>query len=113
MHSTAKKNYMRFLLILLISAMICGCSGQQDKLIGKYRAVNMGPKDSVAVTLELLADGKGFWSMEIDNAPFRWDLYQNRIRLHTKSGGVIEGTIDKYTILLTLPGMGLIHFQRS
>jgi hypothetical protein len=113
MHNGAINSYMRFILILLISALVCGCSNQQDKLLGKYKAVSIGSTDSVSASLELLADGKGFWSIETDNAPFRWDLHQNKIRLHTKSGGVIVGTLDNDTIQFSLPGMRLIHFQRN
>lgn len=104
--------YIKLGLIILIATLVCGCSSQQEKLVGTYNAVKTGSTDPVVASLEFLADGKGFWSIETDNAPFRWDLSQNRIRLHTKSGGVIQGTIDGDTIELTLPGMGLIRFNR-
>ena len=104
--------YIKLMLILLIITLVFGCSDQQEKLIGTYSAVDAGAIDPVAVSLELLADGKGFLSIETDNAPFRWDLYQNGIRLHTKSGVIIEGAIDHDTIQFILPVMGLNRFQR-
>ena len=100
------------MLILLIITLAWGCGSQQEKLVGTYTAVD-GGSEQVSASLELSADGKGLWSIKTDNAPFTWDLYQNRIRLHTKSGGVIEGTIDNDTIQVTLPGIGLILFQRN
>jgi hypothetical protein len=66
----------------------------------------------MSATLELEANGKGIWSVEADNAPFRWDVRHNKIRLHTQSGGVIEGTIDNGTIHIALPGMDVILFER-
>ena len=113
MNHRATTSYITAMLILLIAALVFGCNRQQEKLVGEYTAVKTGSAESVPASLELFADGKGFWSIETDNAPFRWDLYQNRIRLHTKSGGVIEGTLDQDSIQLTLPGMGVIRFQRK
>ena len=113
MHPGPINSYIRFMLVFLIAALVYGCSSPQDKFLGKYTAVKIESTDWVAASLELLADGKGFWSIDTDNAPFRWDLYQNRIRLHTKSGGVIQGTLNNDTIQLALPGMGVIRFQRD
>jgi len=111
MPNYTKNSQLPFMLILLIATLVYGCSDQHHKLMGKYKAVNMASSDSVEATLELLAEGKGFWSIEADNTPFRWDLYQNKIRIHTNSGGVIEGTLGHNIIELTLPGMGMIRFQ--
>lgn len=112
MPGTAVNPYIRLIQVLVIIALVCGCSGRQEKLVGKYTAVNSGPAGSVTAGLELLADGKGFWSIDTDNAAFRWDLHRNKIRLHTKSGGVIEGTIEDNAIQFVLPGMGKIRFEK-
>ena len=106
-------SYLRFMLILFVAALVWGCNSQQEKLVGKYIAVNIGDAGLVQASLELLPEGKGFWSIDTDNAPFRWDLYQNKIRLHTRSGGVIEGTLGQDTLQFTLPGTGQIRFQRE
>ena len=106
-------SYFRFILILSVTVLVWGCSSQQEKLVGKYIAVNTGEAGLVPASLELLPEGKGFWSIDTDNAPFRWDLYQNKIRLHTRSGGVIEGTLDQDTLQFTLPGTGQVRFQRE
>jgi hypothetical protein len=51
--------------------------------------------------------------MEEDNAPFRWDLRQGRLRLHTPAGGVVEGTRMGDVIEIDLPGSGVIRFRRT
>ncbi len=112
MPGTVMNPYIRLIQVLVIIALVCGCSGQREKLVGKYTAVNTKATGSVTAGLELLADGKGFWSIDTDNAAFRWDLHRNKIRLHTKSGGVIEGTIEDNTIQFVLPGMGKIRFEK-
>ncbi|CCK81092.1 hypothetical protein [Desulfobacula toluolica] len=117
MPGNVMNSYIRLIQVLLISvfvitAFVCGCSGQREKLVGKYTAVNTNTAGSVTASLELLADGKGFWSIDTDNAAFRWDLHRNKIRLHTRSGGVIEGTIDETGIQFVLPGMGKIRFKK-
>lgn len=106
-------SYFRFMLILLIPCLVWGCSDQQEKLVGNYIAVKTGEADLVPASLELLPEGKGFWFIDTDNAPFRWDLHQNKIRLHTRSGGVIEGTLGQDTLQFTLPGTGQVLFQRE
>jgi hypothetical protein len=75
--------------------------------------VNTEAAGLVQASLELLPEGKGFWSIDTDNAPFRWDLYQNKIRLHTRSGGVIEGALGQDTLQFTLPGTGQVRFRRE
>ncbi|WP_300460455.1 hypothetical protein [Desulfobacula sp.] len=106
------RSYIRLMMMPLIFFLVFGCSSERENLVGNYTAVDQASADPVTADLELLPDGKGFWSIETDNAAFRWDLHRGKIRLHTKSGGVIEGILDHDTIQLTLPGMGLIRFQR-
>ena len=113
MKTSVLTSYFRFMLILLVAVLVWGCSSQQEKLVGKYIAVKTGEAVLVPASLELLPEGKGFWSIDTDNAPFRWDLYQNKIRLHTRSGGVIEGTLGQDTLQFTLPGTGQVLFQRE
>lgn len=99
-----------FILILAAVLLIYHCN-RHENIAGKYRAVDNGTHKHITATLELKANGKGLWSIETDNAPFRWDLRQNTIRLHTRSGGVIEGTVDHKTIQIALPGTGVILFE--
>lgn len=101
----------KLMVIAMVGILVCGCSRSHDQLVGTYTAVVAS--DAGPVSLELEADGKGLWSIDTDNAAFRWDLYQGKLRLHTKAGGVIEGTIARGEIQLALPGKGTIRFQRS
>ncbi len=99
------------MLLLIAAAVACSC-GQREALAGKYEAVSGTAAGQVALTLELQADGKGYWSVETDNAPFRWDLHKNTIRLHTPTGGVIQGTLDRGSLRISLPGQGVITFTK-
>ncbi|MFH1156927.1 MAG: hypothetical protein V1793_24290 [Pseudomonadota bacterium] len=100
-------------LILCVTAGLASCGSQREQLVGTYTAAGGQAPGAAEATLELQADGKGFWSSESDNAPFRWDFYQGRVRLHTPSGGVLEGTLVNGAIEITLPGLGLFRFQRN
>ncbi|MCP4689190.1 MAG: hypothetical protein GY859_14140 [Desulfobacterales bacterium] len=97
--------------ILLTLFLIWGCD-ERDALVGKYASAPANSPGAVSATLELQADGKGFWSIETDNAPFRWDVTGGKIRLHTQSGGVIECVLDHNAIKAALPGVGVIVFER-
>jgi hypothetical protein len=97
--------------VLFIAAMVSGC-GRQEALVGKYEAVSQTAAGRIILTLDLQADGKGLWSVETDNAPLRWDLHKNKIRLHTQTGGVIQGTMDRGGLQITMPGQGVIDFTK-
>jgi len=97
--------------LLLVATVACSC-GQREAAVGKYEAVSQTTEGRIIHTLELQADGKGFWSVDTDNAPFRWDLHNNTIRLHTPTGGVIQGTLDRGSLQVALPGQGVIQFTK-
>ena len=99
------------MVLLFVTAAVCSC-GQREGLVGKYEAVSQTAAGRVALMLELQSDGKGYWSVETDNAPFRWDLHKNTIRLHTPTGGVIQGALDQGSLLVSLPGQGVINFTK-
>ena len=98
--------------LLLVVVVACG-GGRRDDLVGKYQAVSQTAAGQIILTLELQADGKGFWSVETDNAPLRWDLHKDTIRLHTQTGGVLQGTINRGSLRITMPGSGVIQFAKE
>lgn len=100
------------LLIALIPLWGMQCD-RHDPLVGSYRADAAGPQGRISAMLELQPNGKGLWSTDTDNAPFRWNLRRNTIQLHTPTGGVIQGTVDRDTIELEIPGTGLMTFRRE
>jgi hypothetical protein len=97
--------------LLFVAIAVYGC-GQREAAVGKYEAVSQTAESRIIFTLELQADGKGFWSVDTDNAPLRWDLHKNTIRLHTQTGGVIQGTLDRDNLQVAVPGQGDIKFTR-
>ena len=99
------------MMVICMPLLLWHCD-RHDNLVGRYRAVDQGLQDGISATLELQANGKGIWSIETDNAPFRWTLHQQFIRLHTQAGGIIEGVIDGERIRIDMPGSGLIVFER-
>jgi hypothetical protein len=101
-----------FFLVLAMPLLFWQCD-RHETIVGNYHSVDTVGPGRISATLELQANGRGLWSIETDNAPFRWDLQGNRIRLHTQAGGVIEGTIDSETIQMVIPEMGLIVFRRD
>ena len=110
--SHSVKSVMGVVLLALVMPLLFWQCDRQESLLGKYHAGDAGLDRRISATLTLEANGKGMWSIETDNAPFRWDVRQNKIRLHTQSGGVIEGTVDNGTIRIAMPGMDVILFHR-
>ena len=59
-----------------------------------------------------MPNGQGSWSIEEDNVSFKWEIRENEIWLHTKSGGVIVGKIVGETIEINLPAAGEYYFKK-
>ena len=99
-------------LVVCMPLFLWHCD-RHETIVGKYQAVDTGQPDRPPATLELQAGGKGLWSIETDNAPFRWSLHEKTIRLHTQAGGIIQGVIDGERIRIDMPGTGVILFERQ
>ncbi|MCU0572508.1 MAG: hypothetical protein MUC41_05895 [Syntrophobacteraceae bacterium] len=106
---------MRHLLIPL-ALMVCisalsSCGPARD-LAGRYEAVD--PRDGQKrLPLELKDDGKGSWKMNHEDFTFTWEERGGEVWLHSKSGGVIAGTIhDDLSIHIALPGVGSFRFEK-
>ena len=101
-----------FSILLLCSVGAAGCRNQAI-LAGAYEAA--GPADAArAVLLELRPDGSGWWTVDDEQLPFRWEQRDGEILLHTKSGGIIAGKVaDGAAIHILLPGVGPLSFKRA
>ena len=47
-----------------------------------------------------------------EEVTFSWDVKGNELRLHTKNGGVIVGSLDNRIIHVTLPGSKELLFRK-
>lgn len=108
----SSKSLTRVVILVLLMPVLFWQCDRHEAMVGKYHAIGQGPHGGISATLELQANGKGLWSIATDNAPFRWDLRQNTIWLHTRSGGVIQGTVDDGIIRVAIPGTGMMTFTR-
>jgi hypothetical protein len=101
------------LAVIALLALGASCQPATGGLAGKYRASD--PKGTgAAVLLELRSDGKGSWKMGRDDFSFTWEERGTEVWLHSKSGGVVAGNIDKdRSIHLSLPEVGSFHFEKT
>jgi len=103
----------RFLMMVLVFSLLLAMSCQdKGRLSGRYAAGGDENQDSLTISLELMANGQGSWSIEEDNVSFKWEIRENEIWLHTKSGGVIVGKIVGETIEINLPAAGEYYFKK-
>lgn len=101
-------------IVFCVLTAACGKTGDAD-LAGKYEAVNIGLKGAkkpVNVSMELKPDHKGQWTVEADTAEFRWEIQEGKIWIHTLSGGVIVGDMEKNGFRIRLPGAETGFFAR-
>lgn len=103
---------MRWLSLCLLLVLLNSC-GSKDQFIGTYKAeAGDGPKRAEMV-IELKANGAGIWRVSDEDISFAWDLKGGELRVYTKGGGVIVGTIEKDTIQISLPGFKTMSFKRT
>lgn len=99
-----------FRCIVLLMLVLGSCSQGRD-IAGRYEATN--PSGGPPLVLQLKNDGKGSWSIEKEDATFAWEHGGDEILLHSKSGGVIAGTLKiDGSIEINLPGVGVFRFLR-
>ncbi len=97
------------LLLLVLPAVSCG---PNRDLAGRYEASDPrgGQKK---LLLDLKEDGKGSWKMDHEDFAFTWEDRGGEIWLHSKSGGVIPGTVrEDRSIQIALPGVGSFRFEK-
>ena len=98
-------------LLALSVAGLLSCSGEPS-LEGTWAASRPGPA-SGAVVLVLADGGKGSWSLDGEAVELRWEARRGRILLHTRSGGIITGTVSPQgAIEVRLPGVGPFRFVK-
>lgn len=94
---------------LLLIFMISACGQDDGPVAGTYRAES--PSGPIELTLK--DSGEGVWSSAADEISFKWSVDKQKLRLHTKGGGVIEGRLQQEAIVVTLPGVGELQFQKT
>ncbi len=104
-------NRMRLLPLCLLLVLVISC-GSKDQIIGIYKAeVKDSPKLAETV-LEVKANGDGIWRAGDEEVLFSWYIKGAELRVNTKGGGVIVGTIENDAIHISLPGSKTLSFKK-
>ena len=88
-----------------------GC-GPSSAHVGTYIAEIKASPHHHEATLELKETGVGVWRVGDDEVTFSLYVKGNELRLNTKNGGVIVGSLDKGVIHVTLPGSQELFFKK-
>lgn len=104
-------NRMRLLPLCLLLILIISC-GSKEKFIGAYKAEAKDSPKQTETVLELKGDGDGVWRVGDEEVSFSWYIKGGELRVNTKGGGVIVGTIENDAIHMTLPGSKIMSFKK-
>ncbi len=99
-------------LTALFFVSLSACEDRAD-VQGSYLAES--PPDTQANYQKLILNlnGQGSWVRGDERVFFKWETNNNKIWLHTKSGGIISGYIVKADrIQIMIPGSGVIVFKK-
>lgn len=97
-------------ILLMALMLLAGCETTSSNLEGKYVAER---QDGKAVTLTLKPGFTGEWETSTDAVTVRWEVKDEEIWLHAKSGGLLRGRIDGHTLHVELPGEEVFVFKRK
>jgi hypothetical protein len=64
------------------------------------------------INLQLESNGRGSWTSEDDRIEFKWEAAGEEIRLHTRSGGIIQGKLSQSGIEFVIPASDVIFFKK-
>ena len=102
---------LRLLLVLVILTFVTGC-GRSTPQVGTYKAEIKAWPHYYITTLELKDAAIGVWKVGEDEVTFSWYIKDNELRLNTKNGGVIVGSLEDGAIRVTLPGFEELLFKK-
>lgn len=103
--------HCRVLPFFLLMILVVSC-GSKDKLAGVYKAEQKGLPTQIETIVELKPNGDGAWKSGDEEVPFSWYTKGSELRINTKGGGVIVGSLEKDSIHLTLPGTEEMRFKK-
>jgi len=79
-----------------------GC-GPSTEHVGTYVVETTASPPHHETSLELQETGAGVWKVGNDEVSFSWYVKGNELRLNTRNGGVIVGSLVKGVIHVSLP----------
>jgi hypothetical protein len=104
-------HHLRRLFIFLLIVFFTSC-GSKEKLAGIYKAEEKELPKQVETLIELKLNGDGAWKVGSEEVSFVWYIKNDELRINTKGGGVIVGSIEKDTIRMTIPGTKEMTFKK-
>jgi hypothetical protein len=101
----------RLFSICLLLLLLLACESR-DRYIGVYRAEADKGSKQTEVIMELKANGDGAWRMGDEEIPFTWYTKSGELRINTKGGGVIVGSMAADSFQVKLPSAGPLFFKK-
>ena len=97
--------------LCLLLFIIVSC-GSKDQVMGTYQADSGDSQKPAHIMMELKPNGVGIWTVNDEEVSFAWYVKDDELRVNTKGGGVIVGTMEKDTIHISLPGTKSMAFKK-
>ncbi len=97
---------------LCLSLLLLFSCGSKDQVIGIYQAHPEDLQKQAEIAIELKPNGAGIWRVNDEEVSFAWYVKDGELRVNTKGGGVIVGTMEKDTFHISLPGTKSMAFKK-
>ena len=103
----------RIVFLTAISLLPLWACKDRALVQGTYLAESPVETQANYQKLVLNLNGHGFWVRGDERLFFKWETDNNKIWLHTKTGGVVSGNLIKADrIEIMVPGAGIVAFKK-
>jgi hypothetical protein len=106
-----KKDYLKIgaiLVLVLVGLVLAGCGEPRSRFAGTYKSVEpYAGKGNI--TLNLMEDGRGTWSLAGKTVEFTWVMNNDKIWLYTKPGAILIVTPSQGGEILSADMTGEWH----
>jgi hypothetical protein len=96
---------------LLLMTVLMSCDSRQT-YIGTYLAADAGGGPCEPTVVDLRENGEGTWTCNHEEVTFTWHVKDGEIRIHTREGGIMTGTLTKNGFLLRMPLETELRFEK-
>lgn len=99
------------LAFCLVLTFLIAC-GSKERYAGTYKADLADSAKQGEATVELKINGEGKWKFGDEEVPFSWDVKEDQLRVNTKGGGIIVGSMQNGVLNITLPNSRTMAFKK-
>jgi hypothetical protein len=100
------------IVFFLLLTLMVSCDSRQT-YIGTYQSEDARGGPCEPTVIDLREHGEGAWKCDHEEVAFTWYVKDGEIRIHTREGGIMTGTLMENGFLLMMPLETELRFEKT